>query len=1080
MKPRSTSGMKLRSTSGVLLPLLVSTVAVALMAEPVLGQVSADRFAGMPARSIGPTGAIGRISAIDAVESDPNVVYVGAATGGLWKSVNGGQTWRAVFDDQPVLAIGAVVVNQTNPDVVWVGIGEGGGNNNNNDGDDQDPTVANVYRSLDGGETWVARGLAGLEGVHRILLHPGDPEIAYVGGLGRTWQAGGDRGVYKTTDGGQTWTRVLFVDEVTGVSDLVMDPSDPNRLLAAMWSSRRFPWSLEPRGPGSGLYLTQDGGDSWIRLEEGDGVPGGELGRITLEVFRGDPRVVYALVDSGEGVLLRSLNRGRTWRTVRRGPDLVAPVGDPSGIVADPVNESRLFHLSSRLSVSDDGGETFRPTGRGSELGYRVLWIHPEDPRLMYGGTDRGLYVSRDGGEHWSTMGGLPVGRFTHASVDMEVPFNVYGGLERNGSWMGPAYGWEEGGVRNRDWTELGSDDGFRILADPSEASHGYAVTQGGGLVRFNLQTGERKHIRPWAPAFTGLRLNQDVPIALDPHDPAAIFYGSQFVHKSLNRGETWQIISGDLTANDPAERREVSRDERDNTGLTDAGNTDGPEEEGGATITVIAPSPLDRDVIWVGTDEGDVHVTLSAGGEWESVRSRIRRVPDSSWVAHIEPSAVRPGSALVAFDAHRTGNRESLIFSTDNYGRDWERIGGESNLEGIVHTVLQDAIVEELLFAGTDQGMYVSLNRGEDWFKWTHGLPPVAVRDLVQHPRDHDLVIATYGRGAYVLDDIRPLRELARDLRILDVELFLFPPPPAFIRSTQVRDRDGGPEVDVTPRGQERPAGVLLTYWLGRNGNDGDDGGDTGDDAQDPVGDAGEGQRGVTVELLDFDGQVVRTFQGPGAPGMNRVVWDLREDAPTPSGPLGLFSDVAIGTDDDWVRSAEVVPGLFTVRISREGTRALRGLEVHEDPRVHVELVDRINKYQAVKRGVDLDARLRALRAAIASVHDELQRVIDLVRERGFAGDVALLEAGQALGDELRELSDFRSVMRYRSGVLGLTTSYDKPTEGQRLDLIRMEEELDVLTQRIGDFFILDINLFARRVGTSGLEVSFFVGPIG
>ena len=1064
---------------GVFVPLFALSVVVAAIAEPALGQVSADRFEQMPARSIGPVGTIGRISAIDAVVSDPNVVYVGAATGGLWKSVNGGQTWRSVFDDQPVSDLATVAINQTNPEILWIGIGAGGGNNNNDD--DEVPMVATVYRSLDGGETWAPGGLEGLEGVHRILLHPEDTEIAYAGVSGRTWQAEGDRGggVYKTSDGGQTWTRVLVVDNITGVSDLVMDPSDPNRLLAAMWSNRRAPWSFESRGPGSGLFLTLDGGDSWMRLVEGDGVPSGDLGRISLDVFRGDPRVVHALVDAGEGVLLRSYNRGRTWTTVRRSPNLISPIDDPAGIVADPLAESRLFHLSSRLSVSDDGGETFRLNGGGADLRHRVLWIHPEDPRLMYGGTDRGLYLSRDRGEHWSRMGGLPVGRFTHASVDMEVPFNVYGGLERSGSWMGPAYGWEEGGARNRDWMEIGSDVGYGILADPNDPSHGYMVLGDGDLIRFDLQTGERKRIRPWAPAFTGLRLNRDAPISLDPHDAAAIYYGSQFVHKSTNRGETWQIISGDLTVNDPAERREAPRNGADTDDLTiDAGNVNGPEAEGGATITSIAPSSLDRDVIWVGTDEGDVLVTRSAGGEWQSVRNRIDRVPDSSWVAHIEPSAVRPGSALVAFDAHRTGSRESLIFSTDDYGDDWERVGRESNLEGIVHTVVQDAIVEELLFAGTDQGLYVSLNRGEDWFKWTHGLPLVPVRDLVVHPRDHDLVIATHGRGAYVLDDIRPLRELAGDLRIAQVELFLFPPPPALIRSTQVADRDGGLglDVDIAFQRQERPAGVPLTYWLGSRNEDGD----TRDDDQDRVGDAGDGQPRVTIELLDFDGQVLRTFQGPGTPGMNRVVWDLREDPPTPSGLLGQFSNAITGTDDDWVRSIEVLPGLFTVRISREGAESLRPLEVHEDPRVDVELVDRINKYQAVKSGLDLDARLRALRAAITSVYDELERVNDVLRERGLAGDMALLQAGQALGDELRQVSDFESVMKYRPGVLGLTSSYDKPTEGQRLDLIRMEEELDGLTLRIGDFLILDINLFARRVGDAGLDASFFVGPIG
>ena len=1052
--------------------LLALFIFVNPVAEPALGQVSADRFAGMPARSIGPTGNTGRISAIDAVVADPNVVFVGAAPGGVWKSVNGGQTWRAVFDDQPVSTIASIAINQANPDIVWVGVGEVPGRER------ADPSASGVYRSLDGGDSWAGAGLLGIEGVHRILLHPSSPEIVYAGVSGVRWEDGAGPGVYKTTDGGQSWIRVLFVDERTGVSDLVMDPRDPERLLAAMWSTRAYPWSVVPRGPGSGLFLTRDGGESWIRLTEEDGLPAGELGRIALDVFGGNPRVVHALVDAGEGVLLRSTDRGRTWRTVRRGPHLMSALDEPNDIVADPVNGSRLYLLSSRFSVSDDGGESFLNGGRGSRPGFRVLWIHPGDPRLLYGGTDHGPYVSRDAGEHWAPLGRLPLGRFNHASVDMAVPFNVYGGLERNGSWVGSAYGWAEGGARNRDWMELGSDDGFTILVDPVEASRGYAVAPGGNLVRFDIRTGERKAIRPWAPDIAELRFNRDTPIALDPHEAEGIYFGSQFVHRSGNRGGTWQIISGDLTANDPAGRREDRRDASDAGGFgPDAESVDGPEEPGGATITVIAPSPVDRDVIWVGTDEGDVQVTRSAGGEWESVRRRIDSVPDSAWVTHIEPSVFRPGSAYVAFDAHRTGNRESLIFSTDNYGRSWRRLARGADIEGVVHTLEQDPIVEDLLFAGTEAGLYVSLNGGEDWIKWTHGLPPVPVRDLVLHPRDHDLVIATHGRAAYVLDDIRPLRELARNPEGAELELFLFEPPPAFIRATPAPVRDDRPAGDAVLRGQDRPFGALLTYWLGASPNE--DRGDRGD-GEEGVGEAGEESRVVTIEILDFEGRVVRTFSGPAVPGVNRIAWDLREDPPTLSGPLGEFSDAPIGANDGGFPSADVLPGSFTVRISSEGAESVRMLEVRTDARVEIEMVERIAKYQAVKRGLNLDARLRALRAAVASVHAELRRVSDLVGARGFAGDAELLETGQSLVDELRELTDFRGVMRYHLGVLSLGSSYDAPTEGQRLDLIRMEEELDRLLQRIGDFLILDINRFARRVYAAGVEVSLFIGPIG
>jgi len=1064
--------MKPRFLPGLLRPLLALFVFVTPVAEPALGQVSADRFAGMPARSVGPAGNTGRISAIDAVVADPNVVFVGAAPGGVWKSVNGGQTWRAVFDQQPVSSIASIAINQADPDIVWVGIGEGTVNGR------EDQAASGVYRSLDGGDTWAAGGLLGIEGVNRILLHPSSPEVAYAGVSGVKWEDGGGPGVYKTTDGGQTWIRVLFVDERTGVSDLVMDPSDPERLVAAMWSTRAYPWSVEPRGPGSGLFLTRDGGESWIRLAEEDGLPAGELGRIALDVFGGDPRVVHALVDAGEGVLLRSTNRGRTWRTVRRGPHLMSALDEPNDIVADPVNGSRLYLLSSRFSVSDDFGENFLNGGRGSHPAFRVLWIHAEDPRLLYGGTDHGPYVSRDAGEHWAPLGRLPLGRFNHASVDMEVPFNVYGGLERNGSWVGSAYGWAEGGARDRDWMELGSDDGFTILVDPVEASRGYAVAPGGDLIRFDIRTGERKTIRPWAPDIAELRFNRDTPIALDPHEAEGIYFGSQFVHRSGNRGGTWQIISGDLTANDPAGRRDDRRDASDAGGFgPDAESVDGPEEPGGATITVIAPSPVDRDVIWVGTDEGDVQVTRSAGGEWESVRLRIGSVPDSAWVTHIEPSGFRPGSAYVAFDAHRTGNRESLIFSTDDYGRNWRRIARGSDIEGVVHTLEQDPIVEDLLFAGTEAGLYVSLNGGGDWIKWTHGLPPVPVRDLVLHPRDHDLVIATHGRAAYVLDDIRPLRELARNPEGAELELFLFEPPPAFIRATPAPVRDDRPAGDAVLRGQDRPFGALLTYWLGASPNEGR--GDSGD-GEDGVGQSGGESRVVTIEILDFEGRVVRTLSGPAVPGVNRIAWDLREDPPTLSGPLGEFSDAAIGADDGGFPSADVLPGSFTVRVSSEGAESVRMLEVRTDTRVEIEMVERIAKYQAVKRGLNLDARLRALRAAIANVHAELQRVSDLVGARGFAGDAELLETGRSLEDELKELTDFRGVMRYHLGVLGLGSSYDAPTEGQRLDLIRMEEELDGLMQRIGDFLILNINRFARRVYAAGVEASFFIGPIG
>ena len=527
----------------LLLPLLLGVTSLQ-------GQVREHQLAAMQARSIGPAGMSGRIAAIDALATDPDVVYVGAATGGVWKSTNGGQTWKAVFDDQRVLGIGAVVVDQSNPDVVWVGTGEGNPRNSAGVG-------GGVYKSIDGGDTWTLLGLERSERIHRILLHPTDADIAYVGAMGPAWSDGEERGVFKTLDGGRSWERILYVDERTGVSDMVMDPTNPDKLIVGMWSFRRSPWFFESGGPGSGLYVTVDGGASWRRADEADGLPGGALGRIGLAVYPTDPRIVYALVEARESALLRSLDGGRSWRTVRSGTGVSPRPFYYSDLFVDPENELRLYQLHSRLERSDDGGRTFENIGQGVHPDFHALWIDPRDPQHLYAGTDGGVYVSRDRGASWRMIDNLPVGQLYHVSVDMDVPYNVYGGMQDNGSWEGPSDVWESGGIRNYHWKEVAFGDGFGTLVDTQDPSYGYAMSQGGDLIRFDVRTGERKRIRPWAPDSTRLRFNWNAAIAADPYIPGGIYYGSQFVHKSVDRGGTWQIISADLTTNDPDKQKQ-------------------------------------------------------------------------------------------------------------------------------------------------------------------------------------------------------------------------------------------------------------------------------------------------------------------------------------------------------------------------------------------------------------------------------------------------------------------------------------------------------------------------------------------
>ena len=1010
-------------------------VALILSAPSLHAQVQVDRLAAMQARSIGPAGMSGRIAAIDAVVGNPDVVYVGAATGGVWKSTNGGQTWTPVFDDHPVLSIGAIAIDQSNPDVVWLGSGEGDPRNSAGVGN-------GVYKTVDGGDTWTLLGLQGSERIHRILLHPTNPDVAYVGAMGPAWSDGTERGVFKTIDGGRTWQHLLYVDGRTGVSDMVMDPTNPEKLIVGMWSFRRTPWSFESGGFGSGLYVTLDGGASWREAQASEGLPHGELGRIGLSIYPKDSSIIYALVEAEGSALLRSSDGGRNWRTVRRGSEAgPRPVYD-SHIFVDPENELRVYQLHSRIERSDDGGRTFVNVGEGIHPDVHALWIDPGNPQHLYAGTDGGVYISRDRAVSWRMIDNLPVGQFYHVSVDMDIPFNIYGGMQDNGSWKGPSDVWETHGIRNHSWKELGFGNGSGTLVDPEDGNVGYAMSQGGNLMRFNVRTGERKRIRPWAPDSTALRFSRNAALAADPYIPGGIYYGSQFVHKSVDGGQTWQIISADLTSNDPSKQRQG----QSGGPMTDAGGA-----ENHPTILTIAPSALSRDVVWVGTDDGRVRVTTAGGGQWYDVTSALGRGRDSTWVAHIEASKFKAGGAFVVLDDHRRGDWEPYIYRTDDYGGDWDRIADAGDMRGSVHTIEQDPVAEDLLFAGTEFGLYVTLNGGDDWFQWRHGLPAVPVRSLVIHPRDHDLVIGTHGRAIYVLDDIRPLRELATNPGAAEVDLFLFEPASAYVHATA--QSEGNRIVsDAVFRGSPREPGALLSYWLSE-GHDGE---------------------AVTIEVLDFEDRIVRTLEGTRSAGLNRVAWDLREDLP----------EVLQDPQWTWSRNApqplQVLPGHYTVRIERGPSESRQPLELFADPRVELEMTDRVAKYQALQRAQALDVRVAGLRRAAHDIREGLGRTLQMLESDDSMLAEELAAAARGLLRSVEEVADFTEVDQYRSGVSGLSSSYDAPTEGQRIDLIRMEEALGLVTNRMDGLRLLDVPRFRERLEAAGLGVFPSAGPIG
>ncbi len=1014
-------------------------------------QVDISLLEGMEARNIGPAGMSGRIGAIDAVNADPNIVYAGTATGGLWKSVDAGVTWKPIMDSLPAASIGAVSIYQASPDIVWVGTGERNRRNSAGVG-------TGVYKSMDGGVSWQHVGLDSTGAIDAIIVHPSNPDVAYVGALGNTWADSPHRGVYKTIDGGRTWQKILYVNERTGVGDLVMDPSNPQKLFAAMWEHRRWPWFFKSGGRGSGLHVTHDGGATWRQLTPAEGLPEGELGRIGLDFARSNPKVVYAVVEATRSVMLRSDDGGLTWNTVNRERGIAPRPFYYAQVRVDPVNENRVYNVHGTIDLSEDGGkkfETFVPFAR-VHVDHHALWLSP-DGKTLIDGNDGGVYISRDRGVTWQFVLGLPLAQFYHISVDMATPFNVYGGLQDNGSWMGPSQVWHNGGIRFYDWAEVHFGDGFATIADPNDPRYGYAMSQGGFIVRFDKETGERKAIRPAHPEGVHLRFNWNAGIATDPFD-GSIYYGSQFVHKSSDGGRTWTVISPDLTTNDPEKQQQ-----RETGGLS----IDNSSAENHTSILTIAPSPVERGVIWVGTDDGNVQITRDGGQTWANVVSRIRGVPANTWVPHIEASKFEGGTAFVVFDDHRRGDNRPYLYRTTDYGRTWQSLV-TSDLEYFLHAIEQDPVNRNVLYAGSEFGLYVSLNGGGRWSRWHHGVPRAPVRALVVHPRDHDLVIGTHGRSAYVLDDVRPLRALADDPALMDRRLHLFEIPATIqYRVGQVAGiRFTG---DAMVHGDNRRYGALLTYYVGGNSTS------EGDSLE------------AKIDVLDGD-SVIRSFEGPAQRGVNRTAWNLRHDGfkrvRSPDDPPAEF--LPPGPD--------VLPGTYVIRVIVRDDTVRQSVQVQPDPRFAVTMATREAKRAALMRagrqqevGVEAVERLQKAREGIDEVLERLQG--------DESDDVKILKASaDSLKSKIKELEeDFRGpqdIQGFTSdpnaffSKIGLaygqmSSSWDEPTQAQQILLEQAEARLTELLPGINAFITDDIGQFRSRATALGVEIFPALEPV-
>ena len=893
-----------------------------------------EKLKGMKPRAIGPAGMSGRITSIDVVNNNPNVIYVGAASGGVWKSESQGIDWKPIFDEENLQSIGAITIQQSNPDVIWVGTGEGNPRNSLNGG-------FGIYKSLDGGENWQLMGLEKTRNIHRIIVDRDNPDIVYVAAIGSPWGEHPERGVYKTTDGGVTWKKILFINNKTGAADLVVDANNPNKLIAAMWQHRRKPYTFNSGGEGSGLYITYDGGKNWTKKTKDDGLPDGELGRIGLAISQSNPKVVYALIESKKNALYKSEDGGFKWKLVNsnssgRGS---AGIGNRpfyySDIFVDPKNENRIYSVFTYVNFSIDGGKSFNQLmpAYGSNAGihpdHHAWWIHPENPSFMIDGNDGGLNITRDKGKTWRFVENLPVGQFYHINVDNDFPYNIYGGMQDNGSWVGPAYVLKSQGIRNSYWQEILFGDGFDVIPDPKNSRYGYGMSQGGSVSLYDRETGSSKFIKPTHPnPDIKLRFNWNAAIAMDPFDGETIYFGSQFVHKSSNQGHEWEIISPDLTTNDPEKQKQY-----ESGGLT----MDATGAENYCTILAISPSLMEKNVIWAGTDDGRVQLTRDGGESWSNVTPNLQGYPKDGWVAQIKTSKFNKGEAYAVLNNYRNFDFKPYLFRTRDYGKTWESLlNNKPETFGYSLSLVQDPIEKSLLFLGTENGLYISLDEGKAWTKWTENYPSVSTMDMVIHPREHDLDIATFGRSFYVFDDIGPLRELATNgTQLLEEKIKIFDAPTAYLSKNQQPNgtRFGG---NAMYNGDNRKKGGMISFVINKKEKpetDKKDAEDTegtkdGEDKKESAKDS------ILLKIYNSRDELVRTLKPkiPEDNGLNRMYWNLDEKGVNrPSRKENKSKNEPSGV--------KVLPGDYKLVMTYQEAKDSASITVATDPRIPVSI---------------------------------------------------------------------------------------------------------------------------------------------
>ncbi|MDH3735089.1 MAG: hypothetical protein OEU54_16285, partial [Gemmatimonadota bacterium] len=946
--------------------------------SPVLGQdpAIAAAAADLEWRHIGPVNMGGRVSAIVGIPGDPRTFWVGGADGGVWKTANGGVTFEPQWQDEDAYSVGALAVAPSDRNVIWLGSGEGDPRNSVSYG-------LGVWRSTDGGATWTHLGLTDTERIKRIVVDPRDADVALVCALGHEWGPNEERGVFKTTDAGQSWTKVLYIDQDTGCSDIDIDLSNPRNVYAGMWTFRRKPWRFDDGGRETALYVSRDAGDTWTKVTT---TPDEPMARIGVSVAQSRPNVVYLITEyPTAGTLFRSEDYGETWDMINdNAGQLNFRPFYYSDVFVDPSDHNTLFTLSGGLSKSTDGGRTFERIARDVHGDHQSFWIDPWDGERVLSGSDGGMQVSYDGGANFHIFRNFSLAQYYHVFVDDRDPYYVCGGLQDNGNWCGPSQTNEPRGVMPGEWYTVSGGDGFYTVPVPGQPNLVYSNAQGGYFRITDTNSGQTRNIEPhpWmvgsqgqAMAQARYRFNWDAPIYISPHDPGTVYWGGNVLFRSNDYGHSWDVISPDLTTDDPEKQADSGGEiYNDNTAA-----------EFHTTILTIAESPVEAGVLWVGTDDGNVQVSTDDGGTWTNVRDRVPGLPAETWIGNIEASPTERGTAFMAVDNHRLDDFTPHLYETTDYGQTWRDISAGLPPDDYVKVVRQHPENPDLLFVGMDRGIYASWDRGASWIDIRGNLPRVSVRGIKIQRQYNDLVIGTHGRGAWILDDIQPLVELA-DAVQSDVHLFA-------MRTATDWERWGrGSNLGQSAfTGTNPQRGAWIHFFLSESaaatlGGPRTAGGNGAGPGPTDGGRGGRGASGVAVRITDEAGTLVREFQHrDAAAGINRAVWNLQWPGAEPipgqrqgGGGFGGFGGGGV----------TALPGTYTATIVVNGEDHATDFELRGDPNVAASRADYEERFTAAMQARDLQSRLNQMIGTIVDLDGQVDGLLESISGKDLANE--------------------------------------------------------------------------------------------